>query len=279
MKNLVVTADDFGAAAVVNEAVERAHCEGVLSAASLMVGGAAAADAVDRARRLPKLRVGLHLVLVDGRPLTDPESIPDLVDARGEFRNDMGALGAEIFFKPGLRAQVSREIEAQFAAYLATNLPLDHVNAHKHFHLHPTIAGLIIEIGQRFGMRALRIPTEPRHILVQVEPRARLASDYALRPWAALTGARARRAGLRTPDRVFGLSWSGAMSRDRLRGLVRHLPDGLSEIYLHPALADQYCGSASGYRYVEEFEALIDPQVAAALDEAGVTLGGFGDFA
>ncbi|HWI86985.1 MAG TPA: ChbG/HpnK family deacetylase, partial [Sphingomonas sp.] len=73
MKQLIVTADDFGVADAVNGAVEQAHRDGILTAASLMVSGAAAADAVTRARRLPKLGVGLHVVLVDGRPILPPD--------------------------------------------------------------------------------------------------------------------------------------------------------------------------------------------------------------
>ena len=88
-KNLVVTADDFGAAIAVNEAVEIAHRDGILTAASLMVAGAAAADAVVRARRLPMLGVGLHVVLVDGEPVLPPEQIPALVGPDGRFRTDM----------------------------------------------------------------------------------------------------------------------------------------------------------------------------------------------
>lgn len=64
---LIITADDFGLHGGVNEAVELAHRDGVLNAASLMVGASAAADAVARARRLPRLRVGLHVVLADGQ--------------------------------------------------------------------------------------------------------------------------------------------------------------------------------------------------------------------
>ena len=73
MKRLIVTADDFGLAVPVNEAVEQGHLGGILSAASLMVTGDAADDAVARARRLPRLAVGLHLVLVDGKPCLPPE--------------------------------------------------------------------------------------------------------------------------------------------------------------------------------------------------------------
>ena len=111
MKRLIVTADDFGAAREVNEAVERAHCSGVLRAASLMVGAPAAADAVVRAQRLPSLAVGLHVVLVNGRPVLPPEEVPDLVDTRGQFMSDLTGAGI-VFFRPGIRKQLAAEIRA-----------------------------------------------------------------------------------------------------------------------------------------------------------------------
>ncbi len=141
-KCLIVTADDFGLSSQVNAAVERAHLEGILTAASLMVAAPAAAEAVAIARRLPKLRVGLHLALVEARPRLAPSEVPDLIGPDGWFRRDTARFGAEIFFRPRLQRQIAREIEAQFEAYAATGLPLDHVDAHQHFHLHPTIAGL-----------------------------------------------------------------------------------------------------------------------------------------
>jgi len=82
-----------------------------------MVAGAAAADAVARARRLPSLRVGLHLVLVDGLPLLPPERIPDLVDARARLRSDVTTAGVGMFRRPRVRRQLAAEIEAQFCAY------------------------------------------------------------------------------------------------------------------------------------------------------------------
>jgi hypothetical protein len=116
-------------------------------------------------------------------------------------------------------------------------------------------------------------------VLAAVEPQGRPGGAWITGPWATLGRSRARRAGIRAPDQVFGLAWSGAMTAERLAGVMRHLPDGLSEIYLHPAKAAGYPGSAPGYRYVEEFEALVDPEVATAARAPGVTLGGFADFA
>jgi hypothetical protein len=153
---------------------------------------------------------------------------------------------------------------------------LDHVNAHKHFHLHPHIASDIIAIGVRYGMRALRVPYEPRAILSEVEPDARGFPAFVA-PWLRLLAVRARHAGLRAPDRVFGLAWSGAMSAARLGRLITHLPRGLTEIYFHPATRDGFDGCAPGYRYADELAALTDPRVIALTRRPDVTLGGFSD--
>jgi len=247
-----------------------------------MVAGAAAGDAVARARRLPKLRVGLHVVLVEGTPALPPEKLPGLVDRSGQFRTDMARLGFDIFAKPAVRAQLAAEIEAQFAAYAATGLPLDHVNAHKHFHLHPTIAGTIIAVGRRYGMKALRVPVEPRAVLTNIEPApmglASFSQSWITGPYAALLGRAARRAGLQTPDAVFGLAWSGAMTAPRVEGVLRGLPAGLSELYTHPGTAGGFAGQAPGYRYADELAALTSPEAVALTKRADITLGGYSDF-
>jgi hopanoid biosynthesis associated protein HpnK len=244
-----------------------------------MVAGAAATDAVMRAHRLPGLRVGLHVTLVEGQPALPPSQIPDLVDASGLFRTDMMRVAFEIFFRPTVRRQLRAEIEAQFAAYRTTGLALDHVNAHKHFHLHPTIADAIISIGRSYGMRGFRVPTEPASVLAKVEaPAKRRLDGPVITPPALWLRRRARRAGLSCPDAVFGLAWSGAMTTSRLAGLINHLPEGRSEIYLHPATKDGFAGEAPGYRYAEEFAALVAPLAKAAARNADIALGGYADF-
>jgi hopanoid biosynthesis associated protein HpnK len=274
---LVVTADDFGAAREVNEAVEIAHRDGILTATSLMVAAPAAGEAVKLAKRIPGLRVGLHIVLVEGRPILPPSQLPDLVDGAGLFRTDMAVNGARIFFFPKIRHQLEHEIEAQFEAFHATGLSLDHVNAHKHFHLHPTIASAILRIGKKFGMRALRVPREPRGVLAKIESQSRDPIAAITTPWSALLANRLKAHGIATADNVFGLRWSGAMTKARLLGLLDHLPEGLNEIYLHPATGT-YSASAPGYRYVEELSALIAPEVVSATRDPHTKLGGFSDF-
>jgi hopanoid biosynthesis associated protein HpnK len=240
-----------------------------------MVAGGAVEQAVAIARASPSLHVGLHIVLVEGRPCLPPDAIPDLVGSDGLFRSDMVASAVDIFFKSRVRRQLGAEIQAQFRAFAATGLPLDHVNTHKHFHLHPTIAGAILRIGRDFGLNAMRVPSEPRDVLMRAEPGVQVSPAYVTGPWSAAVRWRLNRAGVETADQVFGLHWSGAMTPERLLGLVRHLPPGVSEIYTHPATAGGFDGDCPGYAYAQELAALTSPEVIAAVRASGARLAGF----
>ncbi|HEX3993853.1 MAG TPA: hopanoid biosynthesis-associated protein HpnK [Acetobacteraceae bacterium] len=259
MQRVVFSADDFGLTPSVNEAVERAHRNGILDQASLMVAGAAAEDAVQRARALPSLRVGLHLVVIEGPAVLTPSEIPDLVDARGQFPSDQARLGFRYFFRPSVRRQLAQEIRAQFAAFAATGLTLDHANAHKHMHLHPIVGRLMIEIGREFGLHSIRIPAEPPAILARAGTAVGLG-DRALYAWTRLLRHQAQSAGMVTNDHCFGLAWSGHMTHDRVRRLLQNLPDGVSEIYFHPATQrdDALVRLMPNYEHEAEFATLLD---------------------
>jgi hopanoid biosynthesis associated protein HpnK len=236
MRRVILTADDFGLTESVNEAVERAHRAGSLHAASLMVAGPAAADAVRRAHRLPDLRVGLHLVVIEGPAVLRHAEIPDLVDERGWFPATQFRLGLRYAVRPRVRRQLAAEIHAQFATFAATGLRLAHADAHKHMHLHPTVGRLMLEIGSAFGLARVRVPAEPPAVLARcgtrVSPGAR-----ALYHWTRLLRRQVRAAGMATTEHCFGIAWSGHMTEDRLTRLLRELPQGESEIYLHPGVA------------------------------------------
>ena len=238
----------------------------MLSTVSLMVGGAAAADAVARARRLPGLRVGLHLVVIEGPAALPPASIPRLVGADGQFPSDQLGLGIRYFFDPRVRRQLRAEIAAQYAAFAATGLRLDHANAHKHMHLHPTVGRMLIEEGRRYGLPAVRIPAEPPDVMAACGMPARAGGPRCCIAGPACCATQVRRAGLRANDHVFGLAWTGAMTRERLLRLAPHVPPGLSEIYFHPATeADPTIAALMpSYQHADELACLLDPAVSAA---------------
>jgi chitin disaccharide deacetylase len=282
-RRVIFTADDFGLDESVNEAVERAHRDGILTSASLMVTAPAAADAVARARRLPGLAVGLHLVLVQGRPARPVGEVAALLRSDGAFLDSPTAAGLRYFFRPGARAALAAEIRAQFEAFRQTGLPLDHVDGHTHLHIHPTIFLLLLEIGRDYGMKAMRVPYERPLASWRAAGRGgalRLAASGSLSPWAGHMRARLKRAGIVSNDAMVGLYDTGAMTETLV---LRHLEnlgdDGVTEFYFHPATrrTDFLSRQMPGYRNVEEFEALGSGRVRDALRRLDITPVAFRD--
>jgi hopanoid biosynthesis associated protein HpnK len=284
LKRLIVTGDDFGASIAVNAAIEQAHRTGILNTASLMVSGAAAGDAIRRARALPDLKVGLHLVLVRGRATLPTAEIPDLADDKGNLPTALFGAGLRFYFSPRMRRQLAAEIRAQFERFRDTGLTLDHVNAHNHMHLHPTVLDLVLSIGKDYGLRAVRLPHEPFLSSWRAAHDGllrRLANDLLLRPLIAQHRRRLARGGIARNDYVFGMNDTGAMVRERLLGILAELPEGVSEIYCHPATGPRMETEplAAGYRFTEELDALTDQAVAGALARMGIERTAFGALA
>lgn len=276
MKTLIVTADDFGLSVPVNEAVEEAHRRGILTTASLMVTAPAADDAVERARRLPSLGVGLHLVLLDGRPVLPPAQLPDLAGPNGRFLRDPVRVGLRLFFLRRVQRQAEAEVRAQLERFRATGLPLDHVDGHHHFHQHPVIVDLLIKLAPEYGIKAVRVPSESPLLSWRAQREGLLR-----RCWGWLFGAnrmrimrrRLRAAGIHCNDHIFGLYDSGRMTPARVARFLDHLPAGVSELYCHPA-TKRWPGTTDNlpdnYLCVEEFNALADPERRAQLERLGV---------
>ncbi len=267
---LITVADDFGLSPAVNEAVDIAARDGILTSASLMVGAPHAADAVRRAKALGgRLAVGLHLVTIEGPAVLPPAVIPSLVDDSGRFSSHQLRLSLSYAFNPRVRRQLAAEIRAQFEAFRATGLPLDHANAHKHMQLHPVVGAMMIRIGREFGLRAIRVPAEPRCPGMNWP----LASR-ALYAWARLLRWQAKRAGLVTNDSIFGLAATGHMTHARVAAMLDRLPPGLCELYFHPATTQDETlrQLMPSYQHAAELEALRRAQIPA-----GTRLTRYGD--
>jgi hopanoid biosynthesis associated protein HpnK len=278
-KFLIVTADDFGLHEAVNEAVEQASRAGVLTAASLMVAAPAAPDAIRRARSLPQLRVGLHLVLADGCAVLAPKLIPGLADQAGRMNDRMILNGLRFFAFAGLRRQLEAEIRAQFSAFARTGLALDHVNVHKHFHLHPTLLDLLLRVGRDYGAPGVRVPDEPLWFAARNGNWFSGVNTALLAPCVAHMKRRLRMAHIPHNDRVFGIAATGAMDEGKMLAILARLPPGVTEIYLHPAVQSgvSIATSMSKYRHADELAALLSGRVRAAIAAGGFGRGGYSD--
>jgi hopanoid biosynthesis associated protein HpnK len=282
VKRLIVTGDDFGLSLSVNEAIEEAHRRGILNTASLMVGAVASADAIERARRLPSLHVGLHLVLVQGSPVLPPQAVPDLVNGRGEFSSHLVSAGINFFFRRKVKRQLEAEIRAQFQMFQKTGLPLDHVNGHHHMHLHPTVLGLLLKVGREYGIRAVRLPYEPIIPSWHASRKAffrKMLEGLFLSPWLILLRNRARRANVRSNNFIFGMNDSGHMHLNLILRFFKYLPQGVTEIYFHPRAysCSEIDHRLEGNPGQDEFEALTSPAIQQALLASGIQTIAFSD--
>jgi hopanoid biosynthesis associated protein HpnK len=267
---LIVTADDFGSSLEVNRAVEKAAREGVLTCASLMVSGPAAADAVIRAKGIPALEIALHITLTEGRPVSPTGSVPSLVAGDGRFKDSPTQLGLALQFSKEVERQVETEVAAQFKAFEETGLGFSHVDCHHHFHVHPRLFDIMLENALRYGLRSIRIPYEPWEIS------GTICKGNKVRNWFYRTiftrlSPRCRdrivKYGLISSDGVFGLFQTGELTEEWILLLLDRLKGypGSFELYAHPS----YEMGSPGHL---ELKALLSPRIAEKMEENGIRL-------
>jgi hopanoid biosynthesis associated protein HpnK len=264
-RRLIVNADDFGRSHSINEAVIRAHREGILTSASLMTNEPGFDEAVKLATENPKLGVGLHLTLLCGHSALPPGKIPDLVNPRGEFSENPVATGFRYFFNRSLREPLRAEIHAQFARFHATGLPLDHVDGHLHLHLHPVVFGILMADAEKLGIQRMRFT---RDCLARSRRMARgrwfyRISHAAIYQWLSNRAREPlRQRGIRHAQITFGLLQDSLVDEDYILKLLPELPPGDSELYSHPSLDE----------FKHEFDALVSPGVKEQINRLGIEL-------
>ena len=264
-RRLIVNADDFGASTSINEAVIRAHREGILTSASLMVNEPGFTEAVKLARAHPTLGIGLHLTLLHGHSALSAKEIPDLVDEEQRFSFNPVTAGVRYFANRRLKAQLLAEIAAQFEKFRQTELPLDHVNGHLHLHLHPTVFQLLAANVSRWRITHLRLTHDPFWLNARLAPGFwfyRVSHAMIHRVLRDRSRKVLRRLNIKHTSAVFGLLQNARVDEEYIMRLLPRLPPGDSELYSHPSL-DQF---------KHEFEALISAKVKALVDRLGLRL-------
>ncbi len=264
-RRLIVNADDFGRSHSINEAVIRAHREGILTTASLMVNEAACDEAVALAKENPRLGVGLHVSLLCGRSALAPEKIPGLVNDRGEFTNSPVRAGMKYFFLREMQPQLEAEISAQFERFHATGLNLDHVNGHLHLHLHPTVFSILLKRAKEWRLTHMRLTRDPLWLNAKLAGGAwRYRASHSL--IYGVLSARARKSlvqgSIRFTTVVFGLLQNARVTEDYVTKLLPQLPPGDSELYSHPSLDE----------FKNEFDALVSPVVKQLIRDQDIEL-------
>ena len=307
MRYLILNADDFGYSDAVNAAILRAHREGVLTSASLMVAEPGCEAAVETARQTPALGVGLHVAVTYDHALLPPRDIPLLADAQGKFGADPLRVGLRYSFSHKAQAQLRREMEAQFARFAHFGLDWSHADGHQHFHMHPIVWDTFLDLCDAYGVHRLRIPHEElRAHFGNTEKKKRRKEEKEnsfgkdssflkgdgpnLNTVATLFLRAMRRRNLRVLrargtlggkpvflcERVYGQLQTGNMNTAYTLRLLDRVHASTSEIYFHPgtphARALPAAQQINGICDVE-LQTLLAPAVRARIEALGIQTG------
>lgn len=277
---LIVNGDDFGLSPEVNAGIIRAHREGILNSASLMVAEPGRDEAARAARELPGLDVGLHLVVCQGRSTLPPARIAPLVNPSGEFVHNPVLGGMRYFFDPRMRSRLADECRAQVEEHLRLVGYLNHIDGHLNFHVHPVLADILVSLACEYKVPCIRLPREPAMVTIALA-RDNLARKLVESVIFRALSRRARRLaaerGIKSTDWLFGLHQSGHLSEEYVLGVIDNLRGGVTELYFHPAM--DVGGTPPSASAQREVEILTSARVREALELRGIRLMTFADLA
>jgi chitin disaccharide deacetylase len=278
-KRIVINADDFGLCEGVNKGIVEAHTKGVLTSTTIMANMPAAQKAVDLAKRLPKLGVGVHLNLTNGRPLCQDDGVKLLLDAEGDLDLSPGKLAIASLVTGKARTAIEAEFAAQIQWVIDRGIKPTHLDSHKHIHSFPAIFRIVCRLAKRFEIPAIRFTHEPKQVCRLPWP----VTDEESRKRALFVRTMAKinrwqnRAFFKT-DALLGVAHTGNINVNFFRAVTLYNTACRAEVMTHPGYA--YDLDATRTRLVKqrevELEALCSEKTKQYFKEAGIKLVHYG---
>lgn len=275
-KKLIVNADDFGRTHKVSEGILKAHRDGIVTSATVMVSMPGAAHDLTRAvAEAPRLGLGVHLAFTAGRPLLPPEWAASLIDEHGHFHTQEAILKAPIRIDLD---ELRSEFKAQISSFknVTGHLP-DHIDCHHFAHVYPRLFAVYHDIALELNL-PMRVPFPRREAdlsdAAQMPGIASLIPDEMVKAMARENWQRLAEKPIRAPDRFIAGFFADNVSVEYLLGVLDRLPDGVSELMTHPGYSDETLAAESTYsaKRDDEVAVLTDPRVRQRIADLGIEL-------
>jgi hypothetical protein len=287
VKKLIVNADDFGFTRAVTDAIIDCHNNGIVTSTTLMSNMPFAEYAASKAKAFPRLSVGLHLNLTEGKPLTAPAKVDGLIDSKGNFLCGSKRL-TNLRSNKGIEEQVYRELEAQLLHALGLGVNISHFDSHQWIQRNPMVRKTIIRLYELYGIPAVRTQkglywTDPEANFYFKLKRMLFNLKRFRRTYTRVFNHLVmRKNGLLTPDRM--ISPSRLIPRfsdpkEQFISCLKSLSDGVSELGLHPGYCDEKSTDSPAFRKTREFDTQIacDEDVKNCIKECNIKLVSFSD--
>ena len=283
-RNLIVNADDLAWAEGVNRGIAEAHRNGIVTSTTILANGTAFASAVELVKATPSIGVGVHLNLSDGKPVSPPETVPSIVNDRGEFKGGPEALLLRVARRNLQLNEVEIEWERQIQKVVNAGIQPTHLDGHKHVHMLPGMFEIVLRLAKRNNIAAVRISHEGSSL------RAALSSGEkqniplvmkqgvqarVLKLLARDARALAEAAGIASTDYFCGIAQTGELTIEGMKCLLQNLPEGTTEMMCHPGFMDKELEeSATRLQDSRELEVriLTSPDIRNLVASQGIRL-------
>lgn len=274
MKKLIFNADDFGISQGVNEAIFRAHTEGVLNSTSIMITLKYVPQALDLAKQMPNLNIGLHANLTNENSVLNKEEIPLLVNENGKFKHGFVNLAVLSVLHPKeLKNQAKKEIKAQIEKACSCGIKLTHLDSHRHIHMIPAIFKACMELCEEYNIPRLRFVNEnPFTTIKQTKSKDWITDGGLIKNLVLISCAVVNKIlfGFKSDTYFYSIINTCKITRDKLKSYKVPNAYNVVEIGIHPGLpeidkqnmADVFDDNILKDYRQKELETLLDKSVA-----------------
>jgi hopanoid biosynthesis associated protein HpnK len=283
MKNLIVNADDLGWTVGVNRGIAEAHRNGIVTSTSLLANGCAFDDGVETARELPRLGVGVHLNLSDGKPIAPAEKVKNLASESGEFSGGPEALLFRLTARNLDPKEVEIEWNAQIEKVRAAGVRPTHLDGHKHVQMLPGLFGIALRLAKKHGIEAVRVSHEASTLRTALTGGSE-STGVVIKQGVQARGLKflardarelAEHSGIATSDYFCGIAQTGVLTKKGVLQLLASLPEGTTELMCHPGYVDadlEHSATRLQASRQTELEILTDKEIRKNIAVLGIRL-------
>ncbi|MBF0331173.1 MAG: ChbG/HpnK family deacetylase [Candidatus Omnitrophica bacterium] len=273
-KYLIVNADDLGLDSNINKGIAQCCRQGIVRSVSIVAGGRKFDEALVLMKDLPAVGIGVHLCLVEEKPVLSATAVSTLVDAQGKFPRDYRHFIFKLVMGKIRLSEAELEFEAQIRKVLDSGIKPTHLDAHQYLHLLPGVLEIVLRMAVKYDIKWIRYPSGIKNT------DGFMRKGAVKKAWIAFHDAPAAQkiaeSGLRRPDHSYGADTTGHLNKAALLSHLRHIVDGTNDLTCHPGRRpEDPLYLAWHYQWEEEMKALSDPEVAAAVNSLKIRLGNY----
>lgn len=267
-KQLIIVADDYAISPSVSRGIVECAKNGIVTATSIMANSPHLTCCMDLWEGIKNLDLGIHFTLTWGKPLLPAHKASSLVDKNGFF------LTSSLFFKKALlglihQEEVYQELKAQLDCLGSYHLKLTHIDSHQHVHILPVVRDVVVRLAKEYKIPFVRSLSNKRYSMEEG-------------PWhrglflGSFLGAQSsywKKHGFKTTDHFAGYFTSGKPGlRDRWLNYLRKLPEGTTELMVHPGYIDDLEGDDYREGRTEEIKVLCSDELKEEIKKNKISL-------